>query len=523
MSPAEGAQEIVRTGRDVPGRIFGMKPRTLSRAAVSLLLCAALAAGEAAGFALGGLGACWPACAVAAALLALFGHAFAWRRWPFAALFLAGAALALRTAGARGGEILRIEAESGRAPAQVELTAKDNARVRARKADGVRTASFGGMAGELPLRVVIALEEGEEAPRRGERWICTGWLSRPSKKGGARTLWVRGRGSSATRAEPTLAGRVQSAAERLRESLLRRAGLGVGSEARGRAAAMLLGERAALDPAVRADFVAAGTVHVFAISGLHVRVVARVLMALALLASVPLRLASLAVVPLVWAYVFAVGLPPSAVRAAAMATAYLSAPLFWRRPDAVAAWSAAFLVVHVVSPESIVNVGSQLSFAVMLALVAWARWSCPGGREDEESDAPRRKALAARVAAAFAGTLVAWAAGVPIAARVFGRFTPGGVLANLAAVPMACAGVVAGALGCLAGFVSPTLAAHANNAAAMATQATADVSRAVAATGWSSFEVAPWPLWMCAAWYAALAMSLWLFRRKSGGVRWLGG
>ena len=509
-----------------------MKPPGLSRDAVSLLVCAALAAGEAAGFALGGLGACWPVCAVAAALSGLFGHAFRWRRWPLLAIFLSGAALALRTAGARGGEILRLETECGRDPARAELVAKDDARIRVRK-DGTSWAVFPGMAGELPLRVVMPLAADAAPPRRGERWICLGWLSRPPRKGGPRTLWVRGRGTFARRGEQTLACRLQTSAEGLREALLLRAGLGVGSEARARAAAMLLGERASLDPSVRADFVAAGTIHVFAISGLHVMVVARVLMALALLAAVPLRLASLAVVPLVWAYVFAVGLPPSAVRAAAMATAYLAAPLFWRRPDAVAAWSAAFLVVHVVSPESIVNVGSQLSFAVMLALVAWARWTCPERTEDDEVARPGG-ALAARLGAAcrsktmagafcglgaaLAGTLVAWAAGVPIAAHAFGRFTPGGVVANLAAVPMACVGVVAAALGCLAGFVSPTLAAHCNNAAALATQAMSGISRAVASTGWSSFEVVPWPWWMCATWYAALAMALWLFRRKRRGL-----
>ena len=509
-----------------------VKSPILSREAVSLLVCAALAAGEAAGFALGGPGTCWPTCAVAAAFAALFGYAFRWRRWPFAAVFLLGAALALRSAGEREREVIRMETESGRDPARAELVAKEDARVRVRK-DGSSWAVFPGMAGELPLRVVVPLADGDTAPRRGERWICMGWLSRPPKKGGARTLWVRGRGTFARRGEQTVACRLQSAAESLRESLLRRAGFGIGEEARARAAAMLLGERTALDPAVKADFVAAGTIHVFAISGLHVMVVARVLMALALLAAVPLRLASLAVVPLVWAYVFAVGLPPSAVRAAAMATAYLAAPLFWRRPDAVAAWSAAFLVVHVVSPESIVNVGSQLSFAVMLALVAWARWTCPDHAEDGDGLRPG-SALAARLGAAcrartlagalsglgtaLAGTLVAWAAGVPIAAHAFGRVTPGGVVANLAAVPIACAGVVAGALGCLLGFVSPKVAAHCNNAAALATQAMSGVSRAVSATGVSSFDVAPWPWWMCATWYAALAMCLWLFRRRRRGL-----
>ena len=101
----------------------------------------------------------------------------------------------------------------------------------------------------------------------------------------------------------------------------------------------------------------------------------------------------------------------------------------------------------------------------------------------------------------------AWAAGAPIAANAFGRFTPGGIVANLALLPAAALSVATGVVGALAGFVSETAAAHFNNLAALVTRAMTGVSRAVAGLGWANFEVEEWGFGACAAWYASLLLT----------------
>ena len=204
---------------------------------------------------------------------------------------------------------------------------------------------------------------------------------------------------------------------------------------------------------------------------------------------VPLRAAGVLALPALWGYVLLAGAPPSAVRAAAMASFSFVAPVFWRRPDGLLAWAVTFLAVYGSDPARMTDVGCGLSFAVMLALVLWNRVAVSLG-------------LAGPVAA-LGLTFAAWAAGVPLAARVFGRVTPGALAANLAVVPAASGSVAAGALGVLASFVSTPLAAHVNNAAALFTRAMTGISRAVAAIPGASVEVAPWPLWACALWYAA--------------------
>ena len=297
----------------------------------------------------------------------------------------------------------------------------------------------------------------------------------------------------------------RSAAAPLRRELSRRVAMGLGhdSEMAALNRAILLGERGRLPPQLRRTFVESGTIHVFAISGLHVMAVAGLLYWLLRALFVPLRLAGVAAVPILWAYVWIVGFPPSAVRAATMATFYYAAPLFCRRPDAVKSWALTFLVVYLGDPTKICDVGCALSFVVMLAiLLALECRGATGG---------------ARVQTLLV-TFAAWAAGVPIAAHVFGRVTPGGLLANLLLLPSAAVTVVSGALGLAASFVSEAAAAHLNNLSALFTKAMVGVSSAVARLPWANFETGAWPTWACALWYAAMLSLLAAVRYWRSGV-----
>lgn len=307
----------------------------------------------------------------------------------------------------------------------------------------------------------------------------------------------------------------------VKRELSRRIGLGLDHE-RGTAdlnRAILLGERWRIPPRMKRVFVDSGTVHVFAISGLHVMVVAQILAVLALLLFLPARWAGTAALPFVWAYVIMIGAPPSAVRAALMASFYFAAPVFWRRPDSVRAWALAFLVMHIVNPRLIANVGSQLSFAVMLALVLVNRYMKAVdlvGEMSTEGAGNRTVVLLRRGAVKFLPTFAAWAIGVPIAACAFGRVTPGALIANLLLIAAAAYSVAAGTVGVLVSFVSERAAAHFNNLAALFTDAMVGISEAVSRLPFANFEIEGWTFVECAEWYALFALTLvlvWLCRR----------
>ena len=309
--------------------------------------------------------------------------------------------------------------------------------------------------------------------------------------------WMRDRPSYVGQTAPS-----GGFASNLKADLSRRVGLGLDAdrEAASLNRAILLGERFRLSRRMKNVFVASGTMHLFAISGLHVMAVAGVLTYLLALALFPRRMAGLVSIPLLWGYVHLIGCSPSAVRAALMASFCLMAPVFWRRPNLLRSWTLTFLLIHVCRPQMIADVSNVLSFAVMLAIALALEFGRFAGL---------------RVSGLWI-TVVAWAAGVPIAAHVFGQVAPGGILANLVLITAAEYTVVSGTVGVIVSFVSKTAAAHCNNMSALCTKGMVGISEAVSRLPGTSFEVPRWTLLQCAEWYALIGLVVFLvFLRRS--------
>lgn len=287
-----------------------------------------------------------------------------------------------------------------------------------------------------------------------------------------------------------------------RQSLLDRAGWGLENDpvAADLNRAILLGERGQLAPETREVFLTAGTMHLFAISGLHVMVVAQIVAILFSLCGLPPRIVSALMIPALWFYVMIVGWSPSAVRAAAMASFYFAARICGRQANALIAWASAFIVIHLVSPLSILKAGSILSFAVMLGIILSLR------RRTPEEERPAAFSLC-RI------SLAAWAAGTPIVAQIFGRITPGGIIANLVLVPLAGADVAAGFTGLLASFVCPWLARLLNGLSALILKLMFAISWCVAKLPGASFEIENWTLCHTLLWYAAVFAAVFSVRK----------
>ena len=168
--------------------------------------------------------------------------------------------------------------------------------------------------------------------------------------------WMRGRDGRYRQRQEEQVG----VAKTVKDDLLWRVGVGLGDdrETVSLSRAILLGERRRLPYRTKRLFVESGTMHVFAISGLHVMAIAEVLTVGLGFFLVPARLAGLLAVPLLWGYVMLIGGAPSAVRAAMMATVMGAAPAFWRRASGLRAWELTFLIVHIANPTMITNVGN---------------------------------------------------------------------------------------------------------------------------------------------------------------------
>lgn len=479
----------------------------MNYAANWLILCGALAAGEACGFALSKFASLWIEYAMLSAVLILALYAFGAKGLRFIAVFLIGLILASAAAHTRNEALAEATLRNSVTPFTRIFKVEGDARSLPRK-NGICWTSFPATADFLKVRVVFPRKANDPCPKRGELWECAGWLERmkEDKVSLRRSLWVKGTGTYA-RLVKSQRGTFAAKLADFRSELSRRMGIGLDESDPAVALnrAILLGERSRLSKEDRGAFAAAGAIHVFAISGLHVMLVAQVLFFTLAICGCPLRPAGLLLVPVLWLYVAMTGFSPSAIRAAAMATLYHLSPLFWRRQNGIVAWSLTFLFVYAIDPMKMHDVGCAMSFAVMLGIILWGKFT---------ADFVKDKILSSLIM-----SVAIWAVGTPIAAHVFGRITPGGIVANLALVPAAGVSVKAALAGLLASVLSERLAAYANNLAALVANVMSGLSHFVASLPGANFEVAPWSITACIAWYAALALLLaalrgYLIRRR---------
>lgn len=136
-------------------------------------------------------------------------------------------------------------------------------------------------------------------------------------------------------------------------------------------AALLVGDSDMLPGDTRMEYAATGLAHVLAVSGLHVGIVA-VIVIVILWPLMLLRLERLRIlltIGLIWGYVVVAGMPPSAVRAAVMASVLLGAGLLGRRAFSINSLCLAGLLIIACDPLSVMSIGFQLSFAAVASII----------------------------------------------------------------------------------------------------------------------------------------------------------
>ncbi len=468
---------------------------------IYLLICAAFAAGEALGFVSYILSPLWILAAFTAVVAAVFCCSFRTQWTYLIPSFFLGLTLAFFTMNARVKTLRDVSIETRRTPFQRSFVVEGEAMSYRGKRDAqTRWVSFLSSYSNIAIRIIAPVSVTNAFPRIGETWECAGWLDTRTAPTDLRPrrLWVKGRHTFARRIASAPKYSLRGTFVALRHNFSRRMGIGLEHSAPDIAdlnRAILLGERASLPKDIRDTFIRAGTMHVFAISGLHVMIVAQLLMVLLACCGIPRRLSGLLLVPLLWSYTYLIGLTPSAIRAAGMASIYFAAYIFMRCPNALVAWCLTFLIIHIFDPLMLLNVGCELSFAVMLGILLSIRFVRHFNFGRWES---------------FFITVAAWVAGTPIAAHVFGRVTPGGILANLILIPTAAVSVISSALGILTSFISTSFAAHINNLAALFTRGMVAISWAVSHTPGSNFETSQWTFTTCLIWYAIALAIPWL-------------
>ena len=134
---------------------------------------------------------------------------------------------------------------------------------------------------------------------------------------------------------------------------------------------ILLGESSYLDPDVRDDFSHAGIAHILALSGLHMGIIISIVFfILKPLDYIRLRRLKIFVaMACIVAYLFITGMSVSAVRATIMIMFVLTARLTYRRYSSLNTLFGSALLILTFSPDSMYDVGFQLSFMSVLSIL----------------------------------------------------------------------------------------------------------------------------------------------------------
>lgn len=241
--------------------------------------------------------------------------------------------------------------------------------------------------------------------------------------------------------------------------------------------AMLLGQQHELSDEQTQLFRQSGTMHLFAISGLHIGVIAVALHGLLAALRLPLWLRLPASLLLLWFYVDVTGTAPSAVRSFLMVAWVEVALAFWRPINPVATLCGAALVVLALDPLQLFSASFLMSYGIVAALIllglplaeTWQKRWHPFALLPKATwhwwhhlaDASWRWGTTA-VAIGLATTPVSWVCGI----HFFRLLTPGAFFANLLLIPASTLVILAGVPAILLGLAGVAAGAGVFNFAA---------------------------------------------------------
>ena len=219
---------------------------------------------------------------------------------------------------------------------------------------------------------------------------------------------------------------------------------------------LLLGDRTDLSDKIKTAFMNTGTIHVLAVSGSHVVLVAEIIFILLGMLRFSRRPKLIAAMFCLLYYMYLTGATPSVVRATLMVIILYIGKFFEEKTDVYNMLGASAVIIFLADPKQVFDVGFQLSFSAVLSIVFfYPRITEAVGEFREPFE---RLSLINPVWQLFAVSLAAQIGTLPFTAYYFGRVSIVSFFANLIVVPLVEIIVTIGFSGVLLGIVSLQIA-----------------------------------------------------------------
>lgn len=343
-------------------------------------------------------------------------------------------------------------------------------------------------------RLQIVIDGVMDGAKKGDRVDVQGWsqANRPLMNPGDfdRAAFNRGKGlrGIVRVRDPELLNVTVSGSsifERVRRILRQRAEAvlksAISDDVRPVADAMLLGDRSMLSREMRNVFVESGTVHLLAISGLHIGILMVFLLAIGRAMRLSSRHAILLAVTVLFIYLQVADCRPPMIRAFVIIAIWSVGRLVRRPAFSANSLAVAAIVILGMNPTSLFDVGSQLSFlavGVIFWLTSLGRLSngepdvaavsvtdnkTVGSPESMPEVLQRPwfrtlKSFGKTVGAMWLVSGSIWLISAPLVVSVFNVVSPVGLVINIFLIPIVSLGLCFGFAAILLGVISQTIA-----------------------------------------------------------------
>ena len=213
---------------------------------------------------------------------------------------------------------------------------------------------------------------------------------------------------------------------------------------------IILGIRGNIPSSINADFSHTGTAHLLAISGLHLAIVAGMILSIGIwLFGKKHYLYIWLALGIIWIYALLTGMHPPIIRGAIMASLFLTAELLGRQRTAITALAFAAAIMVGISPHILWTASFQMSFTAMAGLIFIFPPLQALGRRAVKATLGEDGAavsVANLINDSFSVTLGAIIAVWPLVAYYFGIISFVGPLATFFALPALPGIIITGAL-----------------------------------------------------------------------------
>jgi competence protein ComEC len=284
---------------------------------------------------------------------------------------------------------------------------------------------------------------------------------------------------------------------------------------------LVLDWKAPMTPAVEEPLVKAGTYHIFAVDGLRIALITGMLLTLLQVLQIPRSFAGLITIPAIWFYAGLTGFPPSAIRAAIMATVVVAGWALKRPSDTINSLFAAAFIILLWDPQQLFQPGFQLSFVVVLCILLVLplihKWVSKPFAPDPllPQEVARLQFWNSELIArprkffldTFAVSLAAWLGSIPLAAYYFHVFNIVSTPANFVVVPLTALALISSLASLLAGAFIPAIAVIFNHASWLLMKLIIVVSNCAVQWRPSALNVSA-PTLLTTLWYYALLLAL---------------